>query len=156
MDKSVTTPTPSPDDVFRLVDDIVQFLKKREQELDGLKAGLDMRQGRVKKAEKVVDERHKQLAEWEKALNVRYEDVSRKENALKLEAEREKMHIQTEKRLTDIVHENKKNVDLLAEIKQREKEVLDRELAVTQREKDYRKKIEAEIGEKMFHNYTSK
>ena len=140
-------------DVFSLAQEIQAEFYKQKVEIDNLKKGLDLRMARVKKAERDAQEKNVQLADWEKVLNKKYEEVSRMENAKFLELRAQQDNVKAEEQRKDALRISEETEKMLMEVKQRQTEVQAREVAVTEREKDYRQKIKREVADKMAETY---
>lgn len=143
-------------DVLSLAQEMQSEFDQLKAELDNQKQSITMRTAKVKKAEVANAEKEKQLNEWEKVLNKKYEEVQRMENAkfLEMKANQEFGNAQAEKE--QAVKIKKETESLIDELKLRESEVQAREMALTEREKQYRAKIKQEIANKMAEQYLGK
>lgn len=143
-------------DIVTIAQQAQELVEKEKQEIDGQKKGLDLRMARIKKRENEIDERDKQLAEWEKALNKKYEEISRIENAKLLEMRANDQETKAQIKLAEANKLAEEGRQKLAEVALREQQVLDRELAVTTREKEYRTKLQQEFAQSLVAGITGR
>ena len=143
-------------DILQAAQEAQDFIKTQQDEIEGKKKGLDLRMARIKKRETDIQDREKQLAEWEVVLNRKYEEVSRLENATLLESRAQDQEIKAEAKLAEARKKAEKVDVQLKEIAIREQQVLDRELAVTTREKEYRTKLQQEFAQSLVAGITGR
>jgi len=143
-------------DIITIAQQAQELVENEKKEIDGQKKGLDLRMARIKKRESEIAERDKQLAEWEVALNKKYEEISRIENAKLLEMRATDQENKAQVKLAEANKLAEQAKEKLAEIELREQQVLDRELAVTTREKEYRTKLQQEFAQSLVAGITGR
>ena len=143
-------------DIIQIAQQAQDLVTSQQKEIDGQKKGLDLRMARIKHRETDIAEREKQLAEWEKVLNKKYEEVQRLENATLLESRANDQNFKAEQRLAEANKKAENAEAKLAEAALREQQVLDRELAVTTREKEYRTKLQQEFAQSLVAGITGR
>jgi hypothetical protein len=142
--------------ILKFAEEAQSQIDKQLKEIEGKNKALSMRTGRVKKRETAANERDKQLGEWEKALEKKYEEVQRLDAAKLAELRSQENDLKADNKLEEARELTKKNDEKLAQIKQREAEVLAREKEATKREKGMRKKLQAEFAESLVKGLTGK
>lgn len=143
-------------DIITIAQQAQDLVKLQQDEINGQKKGLDLRMARIKHRETEIAERDKQLAEWEKALNKKYEEVSRIENARLLEMRATDQETKAQIKLAEANKLAEQAKAKLSEVALREQQVLDRELAVTTREKEYRTKLQQEFAQSLVAGITGR
>lgn len=142
--------------LIQIAEEAQKMVDAQLEEVEKLKVGLNLRQARVKKAERDAQEKEKQLAEWDKALNKKYEEVSRLENARFMEVKASQQNEHAGAKLEEAKALVKKAEADLAEAKQLRAEITEHELAVTAREKDMRERIRREVADSLLTSFTGK
>lgn len=143
-------------DIIEIAQQAQDLVKSQQHEIDAQKKGLDLRMARIKKREGDVAEREKQLSEWETVLNKKYEEVSRLENASILESRAKDQDNKAQMRLAEAMKKAEAAQAKLAEAELREQQVLERELTVTTREKEYRTKLQQEFAQSLVAGITGR
>jgi len=143
-------------DILTFAQQAQDEVTKLHQEIDGQKKGLDLRMARIKKRESEIAERDKQLGEWEKVLTKKYDEVSRIENARLLEMRANDQETKAQIKLAEANKTLEAAKKQLAEAALREQQVLDRELAVTTREKEFRTKLQQEFAQSLVAGITGR
>lgn len=143
-------------DIITIAQQAQDEVTKLHQEIDGQKKGLDLRMARIKKRESEIAERDKQLGEWEKVLTKKYDEVSRIENARLLEMRANDQETKAQIKLAEANKTLEAAKNKLAEAALREQQVLDRELAVTTREKEFRTKLQQEFAQSLVAGITGR
>lgn len=143
-------------DIVTLAQQAQEQVDAQQKEIDGQKKGLDLRMARIKKRETEIAEKEKQLAEWEVVLNKKYEEVSRIENARLIEMRANDQETKAQIQLAEARKTAEQAKNKLAEVTLREQQILDRELAVTTREKEYRTKLQQEFAQSLVAGITGR
>lgn len=143
-------------DIISLAQQAQELVDTQQKEIDGQKKGLDLRMARIKHRETDIAEREKQLSEWEVALNKKYEEISRIENAKLLEMRANDQETKAQIQLAEARKTADQAKSKLAEVELREQQILDRELAVTTREKEYRTKLQQEFAQSLVAGITGR
>lgn len=143
-------------DFMELAQEMQDDINRQREELDNVSKSITMRTGKVKKRETAAEEKEKQLSEWEKALDRKYEEISRLENSKLMELRaNEQMELATSK-LTEARTLEDKAKEVIKEAEFREQQILEREMAVTEREKTFREKIRREFADSFVAGITGK
>lgn len=143
-------------DIVQIAQQAQELVDKQQSEIDGQKKGLDLRMARIKHRETELMEREKQLSEWEKALTKKYDEVSRLENAKLMEIRATDQENKAQIKLAEARKSADEAKAKLAEVELREQQILDRELAVTTREKEYRTKLQQEFAQSLVAGITGR
>ena len=134
----------------------IELAQQADKELAALTAQVEDRDAKLSEkatilanTEASLEEKRVQLDTYERQLMARNEEVTRKEINVRRDEE-VRADVQQAAALRDSAAKDlKKAEDTLMEVKQVREEVAKREMALAEREKNYKEEIRKQIGEKM-------
>lgn len=130
---------------YKLAQELDTEIKRREARLDAREQKLDERASVLLATEASLDKRTAEMNARDRSQDLREEKISHQEITLNRLAEADKNNQDSAARLKTVEEKLKKAQELNDDATQKLEEMLKREVALSEREKTYKEKIELDV-----------